>query len=392
MKKIGSKFPRVIIRDKIYVPVQAVPNLRGLKELYTTFRYDEASCRRCEVRAERHSVQCGACEAFKGIIKLYSLKTVGGRDCIGLPIGDKKNFERKTGLLFSELRIVDRRTDAPFTVPIKFTGTLREGQVLLTNAWLKKKYGIMVAPPRSGKTISSLFCCIELGQRVLFMASQHEFLTQFLDHIHGNEKEGIPKCTNLPELEKKYGKKLYGFPKTDEDYENFQIFCATPQQFYSEKNGKDRFNKIKGKVGALWIDEIHKSSATEFAKVVSSFPVKHKGGCTGTVFRKDCFVGSTLVHTDFDQSISIRDIVDNPDSDASVLSKNSNGTIELKRVVQRHKVSVKKLVKVVANGTPFMCTLDHEWWSKTRNCYVAAKDLIVGEELEELNHRPQTSE
>lgn len=279
--------PRVIIRDKVWVPVKIVPNLRQLKDTYTTHLYEEPACRKCEYISERPSFHCEACEAYKGVVKLYGLKTVSGADCIGLPIGDKSNFERNTGVLFSEVKIVDRRTKAPFTVPIKFLAKLREYQTPVVEKFLKKKYGLIEAPPRTGKTLMMLYCCLEMGQRTVVLASQHEFLAQFLDHIQGNEAEGIPKCTNLPDLELKLKKKLYGVPKTDEDFENFQFFTLTYQQFISEKNGKDRLKRLIPHVGTLAVDEVHRGNATHFAKVVSAFPVQHRMGVSATVARKD---------------------------------------------------------------------------------------------------------
>lgn len=139
----------------------------------------------------------------------------------------------------------------------------------------------------SHNTLMMLYMALQLGQKMLMLANQHEFVEQFLDHIHGNEEEGIPKCTNLPELEQKYGKKLYGTPKTDEDFENFQFFAMTYQAFMSEKNGKDRFNKIRRKIGTLGIDEVDKSAAAGFARVVSMFPSRYRFGVSGTLNRKD---------------------------------------------------------------------------------------------------------
>jgi superfamily II DNA or RNA helicase len=132
-----------------------------------------------------------------------------------------------------------------------------------------------------------LYTCLKLGQRIIFTANQHEFLTQIMDHIHGNEKEGIPKCTNLPELEKKHGKKLYGFPKTKEDYDNFQIMFIPYQSLISKTKGTERLSWIKPNFGTVAIDEVHRANATCFAGVISSLRTKYRIGCSGTLIRKD---------------------------------------------------------------------------------------------------------
>jgi superfamily II DNA or RNA helicase len=119
------------------------------------------------------------------------------------------------------------------------------------------------------------------------LANQHEFLTQFMDHVYGNPDEDIPQCTNIPELEQKYNRKLAGFPRKDEDYENFQIFVMTYQQYLSEKSGKQRFSKISKNVGSMFIDEAHKGASNGFAEVLQRFPVKYRGGVTATLDRKD---------------------------------------------------------------------------------------------------------
>lgn len=275
------------ISDKIYVPYDAIPSPTRAKENYTHSFWDEQSCRKCEYKPDRPSAFCGECEAYRGTVKFYTKKTIQGVTHLGFPIGDKRNFEHKVGVLFSECKIKDLRTSAPFKYPIKFTLDLYDYQEVAVEAYLKKKYGLLEAPPRTGKTAMSLYIAIALGHRILMLANQHEFVGQFLDHIHGNEKEGIPKCTNLPELEKKHKKKLYGIPKTDADFENFQIFCMTYQQFISESSGADRLRRIFPHVGTLVVDEVHKVGADKYASVISRFPSRYKVGVTATVDRKD---------------------------------------------------------------------------------------------------------
>ena len=374
--------PKILITSRVWVPKSEL-DFDAVKEAYTTNIYDENSCRVCEYRHDRHSYMCDTCPAFKEKIVLFAQKHIQGKPYVGLPVGDKLNIERKARIMFESFKIVDKRTDALFDYDIKFTAKLRPIQEKLAGDFLKKKYGMIVAPPRTGKSITMLYVCLKLGRRTIFMANQREFLTQIMDHIHGNEEEGIPKCTNLPELEKKTGKKLYGFPKTDEDFENFQIVFMTYQSFISEKNGKNRLHKVNKNFGTLGIDEVHKSSAKCFAATISAIRSKFKLGCSGTLERKDCFVGDTLLAVSNDTLVPIQEIVENKNDYHVVLSKNKQtGEIESKPIVERHTAVVTHLIRVWVNEKPFLCTPDHEWWSKTRNSYVAAKDLVVGEELE----------
>lgn len=283
-QKIGQE--SIIIRERVYIPIHMV-NTNDVKDAYTTKRYDKNACRKCENLPDRHSYLCDSCPAYLGEVRLFAKKTIKGRSYIGIPVGDKKHFERKTGLLFDECEFVDRRVYAPFHYKIKFLAELRDYQDSVITDFLKKKYGLLKAPPRTGKTLMSLYIGLQLGQRMLFLANQHEFVEQFIDHIHGNEAEGIPKCTNLPELEEKYGKKLYGTPKTDEDFENFQFFAMTYQAFISEKNGKNRFKKLTPHIGTVGVDEVDKSAAKEFSKVIGKFRTRYRFGVSGTIVRKD---------------------------------------------------------------------------------------------------------
>lgn len=280
------KNPKIIISNKVYIPMSEV-SMPDVEKNYTKRIYEDKACSSCEYRPERHGYMCDACPAFKEEIILYHSTVHKGVEYIGLPIGDKASIEKKAKIDFDDFKIVDKRTISKFHYPISFTANLRPGQRQLTKDFLKSKYGLIVAPPRSGKTITMLNICLKLGQRTLILANQHEFLTQFMDHIHGNEEEGIPKCTNLPELEKKYGKKLYGIPKTDEDYKNFQFFFMPYQSLISEANGKDRLAKLNKVVGTLAVDEVHTANAKCFASTISSIKARYKLGCSATVARKD---------------------------------------------------------------------------------------------------------
>lgn len=281
-----SKKNAIVLKDRVYIPLKLV-NPKEVKEAYTTKLYEDKNCLKCEYMPDRHSYLCDTCENYKGTTKLFKLTTKNDINYIGLPIGDKANIEKKTGIDFSELKIRDKRVRSPFTVKFKQLIEPRDYQAVVIKQFMKKKYGLIKAPPRTGKTFMMLHIAIQLGHRAVLLANQHEYLTQFLDHIHGNDEEGIPKCTNLAYVAKKQGKKLYGFPKTDEDFANFQFFVMTYQQFMSEKKGKDRFKRIAREVGTLMIDEVDKANSPQFAEVIGKFPSLYKFGVTGTVERKD---------------------------------------------------------------------------------------------------------
>lgn len=279
--------PKIIVRERIYLPLSEVPDPNEVKRQYTRHMFKDVNCAPCEYKVERPCSVCEACPNYNGVIKLFAVKEIGGQHYIGVPVGDKRNVEKKAGIEFSEFRVVDKRTKAPFDYKIKFIIKLRPHQIKLAEQFMDKQYGMLEAPPRTGKTVMMLYLGLQLGQRMVLLANQHEYLQQFIWHIEGNEEEGIPKCTNLPEIEAKVGKKLFGFPKTDEDFENMQFMVMTYQQFLSLKKGSKRFRQIAANVGTVAVDEAHRVGADSFAKVLNKFPTRYRFGVTGTVERKD---------------------------------------------------------------------------------------------------------
>lgn len=279
--------PKIYLRDKIYVPTSTLPSRRAAKEAYTRLLYDDRACSKCEYKEDRHSHVCDVCQNYKGTVKTYNTRLISGVPHIGFPIGDKKKLEYKVGISFEDYIIRDKRTAVPLDYPVKFIIKLRPEQEKLVADFDRHKYGIISAPPRTGKTVLMVYLAIKLGYKAVLLADQKEFLDQFIMHLYGNETADVPCCTNLASLERKVGHKLAGTPKTDEDFENFQFFTMTYQQYLSETKGKDRLRKINQAVGLLMVDEVHSASADCFSRVVNSFYTKYRFGVTGTVERKD---------------------------------------------------------------------------------------------------------
>ena len=272
------KKPLAFLKRKLYIPSSAV-SLVDVDRNYKIKLYNEDICRRCEFFEERHCYACDACPAqsYKGTALLYDVKIHNGREYIGLPTGDRLEYGKKIGLDLSDFKIKDYRFNPAFDYPFKFTGKLREYQKPLVEDFLKKGFGIIEAPPRTGKTIVAVSICMELGLKTVILAKQVEFLRHFEKHFR--------EFTNLEEFETDKNK-LIGFPKTEKECAQYQISLITYQKFISKK-GRAFLRKVSKNWGTLAIDEAHGVAAECFSKVVSSIPTRYKFGLTATPERKD---------------------------------------------------------------------------------------------------------
>lgn len=270
----------IVIRDKIYVPVDAI-DAELAKKTYTHYMYDNKVCRRCPSRDVRHSFECDQCQAFKGAVSTCNTTYRNGIEYVGLPLGDRLRVEKKLDFAFSDFTIVDKRVKTRFEYPVKMHPKfrLRDYQEEAENDWWQYKHGLIVAPPRSGKTPTLLHIMVRLGLRGILLANQHEFLQQFLEHVE--------EYTNLPKLQRRYKEKLFGFAEKPSDHNTLQLAVSTYQQYISDKSGKARYKTATRNYGTVAIDEVHKANATEFAKVISRWPARIRIGVTGTSKRKD---------------------------------------------------------------------------------------------------------
>ncbi len=270
---------QIILRDKVYIPAHTI-DVDRVRHKYTHYMYSQKECRRCDNREDRHNATCDECPAFKGRVATCNSVIKNGIEYMGLPIGDRTVMERKIGFDFDDYEIVDKRVSRKFRTDVRMKNfKLRDYQEGALREWWAEKHGMIVAPPRSGKTPTMLYLSVKLGLRTIVLAHQHDFLQQFIEHIE--------EFTNLPKLEKQYGRKLYGFPRSKADFNNFEICVCTYQQFTHEHSGMARFKIASKNYGTLLVDEAHKANANKFAGLVSMWPSRIKAGVTATDKRKD---------------------------------------------------------------------------------------------------------
>src|SRR5690606_34362033 len=201
----------------------------------------------------------------------------------GIPMGDRDAAPDVFDFDYGDFRVVDKRVSNRFDYKIKIDlGEDRDWfdyQLETVNSMKKAKYGIFVLPPRSGKSLTSLKLCIELGQKTLLMADQYDFLNQFIGDIE--------ESTNLPELQEASGKKLYGFIKKPEDLKHIQIGIVTYQSLIREGKGTRLLKAVNKTFGTLLIDEVQATNAPEYSRMLNKLRMRYRFGCTGTEKRKD---------------------------------------------------------------------------------------------------------
>jgi superfamily II DNA or RNA helicase len=278
----------VIIKDRIYIPAKIVDNY-VLNDKYMKNIYNESKCSKCEFLPDRHSDVCDECPANLGIFKLYKDKVIDGKKHVGLPIGAMSKWKKVLDVSSKKVKVIDKRVTTKFKYKIKFIRDLYDYQEKPVKIISEEDNGILISPPRSGKTPMCVAAIVNKGQKALIIASQYDWLEQFYSTIMGNKKEKDLPFTNIPKLEEKYGKKICVLAKDGESltsYKDADIILCTYQRFLSKK-GKKELEKIKKMFGTIVVDEVDGSAAEAYSKVINASYAKSRLGCTGTYDRKD---------------------------------------------------------------------------------------------------------
>ncbi len=275
---------KAYIKDRIYLPIKAV-DLDKLRDQYVVKQYQEDRCAKCPFLQDRHSDTCDDCPAYLGEFQLFNEKQHNGKGYVGLSIGQTKKFKKVLKVDKDEIRFKDSRTATKFKHKIKFTGTLYDYQKPAIKRMVEKGYGVLQAPPRSGKTVMFTDIMCELGVKTLIIANQYDYLEQFYETMCGSDTQ--KPLTNIPDIEADTRRKICGICNSVEDFEKYDVCLATYQQFINDKKGKKRLKQIKKLFGLVLIDECDLTPAEAYSRVINQFQSKYRMGCTGTTDRKD---------------------------------------------------------------------------------------------------------
>lgn len=279
-----------IITHKVYIPLENV-DMEKIQKYYTIPVFNEPACQVCKNFKKRPCEDCESCANFIKNLEIFQVKRIKGKDYCLLPNGNFPRLHKVTGIDFSTYR--DLRCREKFTHPLKFTGKLRQGeivndvksadQVTIVRQWLssENRYGFIQAPPRTGKTVIGCYISCRMGFKTLICAHQHELLENFYKTYQG--------MTNLKDLQAETGKeivKIIEKPKDLKEIENLDVVLITYQSFiHSEQKVKDY---LYGKFGLVIVDEAHQSGAEAYSKFLSMLDARYKLGLSATPLRKDC--------------------------------------------------------------------------------------------------------
>lgn len=176
-------------------------------------------------------------------------------------IGKLLRFCYKTQI---EFEFIDKRELKP-SIPFSFNAVLQNHQLDVVEKVSKKDFGVIVAPPNSGKTVIGLKIVADKRQPALIIVHRKQLLEQWLDRIEAFL--GIPKreIGVIGQGKSKIGKQI-----------TVASIQSLPKILESTKN----------QFGTIIIDECHHVPAETYRNTIEKLQSYYLYGLTATPFRK----------------------------------------------------------------------------------------------------------
>lgn len=189
--------------------------------------------------------------------------------------------------IFKKFDIEDCTAAPDLRHRIKFLGVLVKGELLPLRPdqkapikeILEKRYGILEAQPRFGKTTCMTKIVTKLGLRTIVFVHQVDLARQFEQEFRND--------TNVNALERKYGRKIIGLARKWDDVKNLDVAIVTWQKFHAGKGGAKAIKRFRDSFGLTLVDEGHRFSSQFSSKVVGAFNTRYRVAVTATPERKD---------------------------------------------------------------------------------------------------------
>ncbi len=163
-----------------------------------------------------------------------------------------------------EFEFVDERKLKPL-IPLTFSASLRKHQQGAMETVSKKDYGVIVAPPGSGKTVIGLKIISDKRQPALIVVHRKHLLEQWIERIEAFLGISRKEIGVIGQGKSKIGK---------------QITVATVQSLPKE------IASIQNLFGTIIVDECHHVPAETFRNAIEKLHAYYLYGLTATPFRK----------------------------------------------------------------------------------------------------------
>lgn len=281
---------KAILANKLYVPVHVWNSLSkevksDIKALFIQRTHNPFLCfinttgKKCEAKermvaiGRKPIVACFSCKKSEQVYACMSKSSkyvkfdVGNQEAIN----DLLSILKKNGVI---LDIEDRRTcpklkgkwDMKYE---KMDPEKSTEQIRMADIWCAEKNGILICPPRFGKSLMTAFIGQKMKTRILILVHKIDLARQFY--------KDWTTFTTIPK------NKISINPKTVDEFESNYVSICTYQQFLHG----DRLKLVRKLFGLIIVDEVHKAAADKFSQVISSFYARYRLGVTATAKRRD---------------------------------------------------------------------------------------------------------